>query len=242
MVNYNEMNNLFMERDILSTKDLLSIGFNSHDLTKLVRTGKLKKNGRGYYSLPIADRELVFPLVSVIERVLGCEAVVMLEPLEVEEADLVLETVSNISKVLALTIDEEDKKRIILRYVDRDNFNLDLSDMLERADCFYEGEFYDGYVESIETLLPSIESPSSELYLKLGFSYQQLIASDVSNVSKMVDYLTLAVITDKDNKGKMLLDYMKNKYGYDGIKIKDNFPGLGHVFEKTVQCKFSLES
>lgn len=242
VVNYKLMNEKFMEKSILSTKELLSIGFNSHDLTRLVEEEKLKRNGRGYYSLPIADRELVYPLVNVIERVRGGEAVVMLEPLDIDEANIILDTVSNISKVRSMVISEDDKRRIVLRYVEDRNFSLDLSDLLERASYLYEAEFYDGYVEATETLLPSIDNPSSDLYLKLGFSYQQLVASDISNVSKMIDYFTLAVATDKDNKGKMLLDYMRNKYGYDGVKIKDNFPGLGHVFEKTVQCKFNLES
>jgi hypothetical protein len=101
---------------------------------------------------------------------------------------------------------------------------------------------YDGYIEMIETLLPSIDNPSSDLYLKLGFSYQQLIASDINNASKMIDYFMLSAITNEENKGKLLVDFMKEKYKYNGVKIKDNFPGLGHVFEKTIQCKFNLES
>lgn len=242
VVNYKLMNEMFMERDVLSTKEFLSMGFNSHDLTKLVSEGKLKRKGRGIYSLPIIDRELVYPLVNVVERVRGGEAVVVLEPLEEEEASLVLETVSNISNVRSFVIDEDTKKRIILRYIDAANFSMDLTDLLERADYLYEAEFYEGYVETIETLLPSIDNPSSDLYLRLGFSYQQLIATDINNASKMIDYFTLASITNEENKGKLLVDFMREKYKYNGVKIKDNFPGLGHVFEKTIQCKFSLES
>ena len=242
MINYKVMNELFMERDSLSTKEFLSIGFNSHDLTKLVNEGKLKRTGRGLYSLPIIDRELVYPLINVVERVRGGEAVVVLEPLQEDEAMLVLETVSNISNVRAFSIDEDTKKRIVLRYIETTNFSLDLNDLLERANYLYESEFYDGYIEMIETLLPSIDNPSSDLYLKLGFSYQQLIASDINNASKMIDYFMLSAITNEENKGKLLVDFMREKYKYNGVKIKDNFPGLGHVFEKTIQCKFNLES
>ncbi len=236
------MNEMFMEKNVLSTKDLLSIGFNSHDLTRLVDDGKLKRNGRGLYSLPIIDRELVYPLVNVVERVRSGETLVMLEPLELQEATLVLDTVSNISKVRSLVIDEADKKRIVLRYVDKGNFSMDLSDLLERANYLYEAEFYDGYIETMETILPSIDNPSSDIYLKLGFSYQQLVSVDINKASKMIDYFTLAAATNEENKGKLLVDFMKEKYKYNGVRIKDNFPGLGHVFEKTVQCKFSLES
>ena len=231
-----------MERDILSTKEFLSIGFNSHDLTKLVNEGKLKRTGRGLYSLPIIDRELVYPLINVVERVRGGEAVVVLEPLQEDEAMLVFETVSNISNVRAFSIDEDTKKRIVLRYIETTNFSLDLNDLLERANYLYESEFYDGYIEMVETLLPSIDNPSSDLYLKLGFSYQQLIASDINNASKMIDYFMISAITNEENKGKLLVDFMREKYKYNGVKIKDNFPGLGHVFEKTIQCKFNLES
>ena len=242
MINYKVMNELFMERDSLSTKEFLSIGFNSHDLTKLVNEGKLKRTGRGLYSLPIIDRELVYPLINVVERVRGGEAVVVLEPLQDDEAILVLETVSNISNVRAFSIDEDTKKRIVLRYIETTNFSLDLNDLLERANYLYESEFYDGYIEMVETLLPSIDNPSSDLYLKLGFSYQQLIASDINNASKMIDYFMISAITNEENKGKLLVDFMREKYKYNGVKIKDNFPGLGHVFEKTIQCKFNLES
>ena len=242
VINYKVMNELFMERDILSTKEFLSIGFNSHDLTKLVNEGKLKRTGRGLYSLPIIDRELVYPLINVVERVRGGEAVVVLEPLQDDEAILVLETVSNISNVRAFSIDEDTKKRIVLRYIETTNFSLDLNDLLERANYLYESEFYDGYIEMVETLLPSIDNPSSDLYLKLGFSYQQLIASDINNASKMIDYFMISAITNEENKGKLLVDFMREKYKYNGVKIKDNFPGLGHVFEKTIQCKFNLES
>ena len=242
VINYKVMNELFMERDSLSTKEFLSIGFNSHDLTKLVNEGKLKRTGRGLYSLPIIDRELVYPLINVVERVRGGEAVVVLEPLQEDEAMLVLETVSNISNVRAFSIDEDTKKRIVLRYIETTNFSLDLNDLLERANYLYESEFYDGYIEMVETLLPSIDNPSSDLYLKLGFSYQQLIASDINNASKMIDYFMISAITNEENKGKLLVDFMKEKYKYNGVKIKDNFPGLGHVFEKTIQCKFNLES
>lgn len=242
MINYKVMNELFMERDSLSTKEFLSIGFNSHDLTKLVNEGKLKRTGRGLYSLPIIDRELVYPLINVVERVRGGEAVVVLEPLQEDEAMLVLETVSNISNVRAFSIDEDTKKRIVLRYIETTNFSLDLNDLLERANYLYESEFYDGYIEMVETLLPSIDNPSSDLYLKLGFSYQQLIASDINNASKMIDYFMISAITNEENKGKLLVDFMREKYKYNGVKIKDNFPGLSHVFEKTIQCKFNLES
>lgn len=242
MVNYKLMNELFMKNGVLSTKELLSIGFSSHDLTRLVRDGGLKRNGRGYYSLVIADRELIYPLVNIIEKVLGGEAVVMLAPLDIEDADIVLDTVSTISKVKAIVIDEDDKKRIILRYVDDRNFNLDEDDLLEKAELLYNSEFYDAYVNLCETLLPSIDNPSSDMYLKLGFSYQQLVASDVNNASKMIDYFTLATFTNEEGKGRLLLNFMKEKYKYDGIRIKDNFPGLGHVFEEAVQYKFSLES
>ena len=242
MINYKVMNELFMERDSLSTKEFLSIGFNSHDLTKLVNEGKLKRTGRGLYSLPIIDRELVYPLINVVESGRGGEAVVVLEPLQDDEAILVLETVSNISNVRAFSIDEDTKKRIVLRYIETTNFSLDLNDLLERANYLYESEFYDGYIEMVETLLPSIDNPSSDLYLKLGFSYQQLIASDINNASKMIDYFMLSAITNEENKGKLLVDFMREKYKYNGVKIKDNFPGLGHVFEKTIQCKFNLES
>lgn len=86
------------------------------------------------------------------------------------------------------------------------------------------------YVNLCEILLPSSDNIDSDMYLKLGFSYQQLVASDVNNVSKMIGYFTLVTFTNEDGKGRLLLDFVKEIYKYDGIRIKDNFLGHGRVF------------
>ena len=45
----------FIDNKELSTKELLELGLNSHDLTKLVNEGKIRRVRRGFYDLDKCD-------------------------------------------------------------------------------------------------------------------------------------------------------------------------------------------
>lgn len=54
MINFkNEMNmyDMFIDKNVLTTQELLSVGFTNKDLTRLVEEGKLNRVKRGYYEL-----------------------------------------------------------------------------------------------------------------------------------------------------------------------------------------------
>ncbi len=54
MINFKntmEMYDKFIDRDYLSTQDLLALGFNKNDLTKMIEDGRLKRPRRGYYEV-----------------------------------------------------------------------------------------------------------------------------------------------------------------------------------------------
>ena len=54
MINFkNEMNmyDMFIDKDVLTTQELLSAGFTNKDLTRLIEDGKLNRVKRGYYEL-----------------------------------------------------------------------------------------------------------------------------------------------------------------------------------------------
>lgn len=58
MINFKntmDMYDRFIDRDYLSTQDLLSFGFNKNDLTKMIEDGKLKRPRRGYYEVGNVD-------------------------------------------------------------------------------------------------------------------------------------------------------------------------------------------
>ena len=50
-----DMYDRFIDRDYLSTQDLLALGFNKNDLTKMIENGKLKRPRRGYYEVGNVD-------------------------------------------------------------------------------------------------------------------------------------------------------------------------------------------
>lgn len=54
MINFKkekDMYDMFIDKDLLTTQDLLNIGFTNKDLTRLVESGKIKRVKRGYYEL-----------------------------------------------------------------------------------------------------------------------------------------------------------------------------------------------
>ena len=54
MINFkNEMNmyDMFIDKDVVTTQELLSVGFTNKDLTRLIEDGKIKRVKRGYYEL-----------------------------------------------------------------------------------------------------------------------------------------------------------------------------------------------
>ena len=58
MINFKntmDMYDRFIDRDYLSTQDLLALGFNKNDLTKMIENGKLKRPRRGYYEVGNVD-------------------------------------------------------------------------------------------------------------------------------------------------------------------------------------------
>ena len=58
MINFNNEKNmydLFIEKEILTTQDLLGVGFTNKDLTRLIEDGKLKRVSRGFYKLENAS-------------------------------------------------------------------------------------------------------------------------------------------------------------------------------------------
>ncbi len=58
MINFKntmEMYDRFVDRDYLSTQDLLALGFNKNDLTKMIDDGRLKRPRRGYYEVDNVD-------------------------------------------------------------------------------------------------------------------------------------------------------------------------------------------
>lgn len=66
MINFKlekSMYDKFIDKKELTTKELLELGFNSHDLTKLVEDGKIRRVKRGVYDLDKCDGLFTYALV-----------------------------------------------------------------------------------------------------------------------------------------------------------------------------------
>lgn len=58
MINFNlekNMYDLFIDKDVLTTQELLGVGFTNKDLTRLIEAGKLRRVKRGFYELENAQ-------------------------------------------------------------------------------------------------------------------------------------------------------------------------------------------
>ena len=58
MINFNNEKNmydLFIDKEMLTTQELLGAGFTNKDLTRLIESGKIKRVKRGFYELENAQ-------------------------------------------------------------------------------------------------------------------------------------------------------------------------------------------
>lgn len=167
----------------------------------------------------VDDEKLDYTLADVIDDVLNNSNVVMLEPMSSDECREVLNTVKRFDTIRVSVIDEEDgKKRIVLRYVDRNLPYVDIGATLKKANNCYNNWQYENAIDLYQTVLPKIEEPRSFIYAKLGFAYQKTTYD--GDYSKAIDYLTLA--QEQSKKEDVVRDYSKL---IEELKTKSKYNG-----------------
>lgn len=217
MKNLEVMYDKFIEKKELNSNELTECGVGRYALKKLVQSGKLKRTSRGSYCLVLADREIIYPLATIIDRVLHDDPVVVLEPLGESDASSVLEVVSNISDIQASSSEDiTGKKKIVLRNISQ--LGHDAYFLMENANRFYESGLYGASAFAYESFLPSVESVDGLIYERLGMSYQNLIPMDNNYVAKAFDYFTLAVLAGRDCSREV--NWLRREFGYNGVKIR----------------------
>lgn len=217
MKNLEIMYDKFIEEKELNSTELSKCGVGRYALKKLVQSGKLKRSSRGSYSLALADREIIYPLSAVIDRVLHNEPALVLEPLRERDASSILEIASRVSDIQVSSYDEiTGKKRIVLRNISQ--LGKDAYSVIETADRFYGSGLYGAAVFAYELFLPSTESVDGLIYDKIGRCYQNLISMDSNYATKAIDYYTLAVLAGRDCSRE--LSWLRREFGYHGIKIR----------------------
>lgn len=179
-------------------------------------------------------KELVYSLPSIVNNLLNGENVVMLEPMEKSDANIVLELVRNIENIQAVVVQErENKNRIILRYSDKGNVYFDKTDAIRRASSWYKTGDYENCIDLYESILPRFREVRAFAYAQLGLSYYKTAIDN--DYSKAIDYLTLANIQGElegsDYDYSTLISKLKRRSGYDGVKV--NLDCVDGDFKKT---------
>lgn len=166
-------------------------------------------------------------LADVVENVIAGDNVAMLEPMSDENIKQVLDLVGNINNINAMVIGQDDEKRVVLRYVNRRDEYIPVSDILKRANVAYKVGLYEECIDLYETISSKLDEPRGYIYAKLGLSYYK--TAENNDFSRAIDYLTLANVQN-ENEGNfdydftLLIDKLKKRSGYNGIKLKLDSP------------------
>lgn len=167
----------------------------------------------------VEDEKIDYTLTDVIDDVLNNSNVVMLEPMSSDECREVLNTVKRFDTIRVSVIDEEDgKKRIVLRYVDKNLPYVDIGATLKKANNCYNNWQYSETIDLLQSVLPKLDEPRSFVYAKLGFAYQKTTYD--GDYSKAIDYLTLA--QEQSKKETEVRDYSKV---IEELKTKSKYNG-----------------
>ena len=128
--------------------------------------------------------------------------------------------------------DEDGNRRLALRYYDRDIPIEDNGEILNSAHDKLNNWEYRKALKLFQSVLPKIEYPSSTIYSKIGFCYEQTTYD--GDYSKAIDYYMLAKNYATTNKEYDLackdLKRLEKKSSYSGRVITSN-PSF-KVYEK----------
>lgn len=174
---------------------------------------------------------------SSIEDILGeimlGNNLVVLAPMSDEDIQANL-SVTQLFKNIKTDIltDEDGNRRLTLRYYDRDIPTEDNREIFNSAHDKLNNWEYKGALKLFQSVLPKIEYPSSTLYSKIGFCYEQTTYD--GDYSKAIDYYMLAKSYATTNEEYDLvcknLKRLEKKSSYSGRVITSN-PSF-KVYEK----------
>lgn len=143
---------------------------------------------------------------------------VMLAPLEEEEAAKVVEIAKNIPCVFSIVVDEPEGKRLFFRYLNKNEGCCLLRENLISAAKLYNICDYQGCIDVYESILPKLDEPRPFIYERLGYCYYQT-AQD-NDFTKAINYLSLAnSIGVEGDSLDSIINGLKRDSLYDGIKI-----------------------
>ena len=156
--------------------------------------------------------------IKSINPVLENHSLVMFEVMSDEEMEKIKDEVSsNINLETIYIKDEEDRKRLVLRY--RDSCFIDVKSCLREADFYYKNDFYDEAIEMYKELLSAFDMPNSFNYRRLGLCYYKRGKED--DYERAIDCLTIADYISRGEREIFdtgpLINKLKRTTFYDGV-------------------------
>lgn len=173
------------------------------------------------------DLPITYTLGDAIDDVLNDTNLLMLEPMSDEEIEFVGAVTQTTDKVQSIVVEEEDgKRRVFLRYYDKNGPYVDISGTLRLANFKYKNGEYREAIDLFQSVLPKIENPRSFIYSKLGLAYRNTTYD--GDYSKVIDYLTMATAVSAGEEEVKdytdLINRLKFRTNYNGVVLtkKDN--------------------
>ena len=168
------------------------------------------------------ELDITYTLGDAIDDVANEVSLLMLEPMSDEEISFVTDTCQATDCVQSIVIEEEDgKKRVFLRYYDKDGPYVDISGTLRLANFKYKNKEYEEAIELYERVLSKIENPRSFIYGKLGIAYRNITRDN--DYSRAIDYLTLATAASATEENVVdytdLINKLKFRSNYNGVVL-----------------------
>ncbi len=163
--------------------------------------------------------EEVYTIDSAISELYDGSNVVMLEPMDEDSVNDIVNYVRGFDSIQTLVLEEEDgSKRVVLRYVNKGGEYIDIGQVLREANNMYRNWEYGKVIDTLEGILPKLDTPKSFIYARLGISYYKTTYD--GDYSKAIDYLTLAsaqsAYEDEYSDYSDLINKLKSKSKYNG--------------------------
>ena len=232
MINFNNEKNmydLFIDNKILTTQDLLGVGFTNKDLTRLIEAGKIKRVSRGFYELASAQGLFKYSLILSSKRCREYEKSkkALRRCAEIEpdngsiQTRLFLNAIVDEDYDTALKCFEVMDKTDNAKYKKDQNLWLFLLSFICELPSEYMGRLKDMKLDDILTLKDDNRYPDRLLQNKIRNAIWRQSFKEASNLSKTMqkptDKKIGSIITEK-LLGKAIFVYCRDHdYLYDLI-------------------------
>lgn len=143
----------------------------------------------------IEDKEKLF-IDLKYKKLVNDKGIILLKSMDDNKIERILGLVNEYPDMVAFVIEDNFKKRIVLRYKPFIEEFVDSKNIISLAEKAYKEGNFDECIEKYSFLLQVFNEPRSFIYFKIGMSYFKK-----KNKSLALDYLTIAsAIAKKENR------------------------------------------